>query len=279
MKANTIFKNNLKDLLQGESTKSRPKYSDGKQTYSYSVKQVFEVFDTRDETVLHNYRPTAIKMGIQEVLWIYQDQTSCLDKARARGIYWWDEFDVGDNTIGKAYGQTIKEYDLLDPVLEDMVKDPFSRRHIIDMWQIGHIRHQYKVGGLVPCAYSTIWSINENYEVDFTLIQRSGDYITANSAINKIQYKALGLMICGHLTKETGIKHTLRNKGHYTHDRHIYDRHIESAKELLERSVNNNFSQDIFLEEAKNFYDYTIEDFRIQRLKIEGLKNELELAI
>lgn len=278
MKANKQFKANLRALLKGDVNISRPKYTDGTQSSTLSIKQVFESY-TSDESVLHNYRNTATKLAIQEIFWIYQDQTNCLDKARERGINWWDEFNVGDNTIGKAYGQTIKEYDLLDTVLDDMVKNPFSRRHIIDMWQIEHIRHQYKVGGLVPCAYSTIWNINSDYSVDFTLIQRSGDYITANSAINKIQYKALALMVCGHLTNETNMAHPLRNMCHYTHDRHIYDRHLNACNELISKDVDNQFKQDIVLKSVKNFYDYTIDDFDIIKLKVDKLSSDIELAI
>lgn len=277
--ANNNFKNNLLRLKsEGDIITSRPSYTDGTQSKSISIKQVFEQYNTQTESVIHNFRPTAIKSAIQEIFWIYQDQTSDLSKAHERGIYWWDEFDVGNGTIGKAYGQTIKEYDLLNPVLDDMINEPYSRRHIIDMWQINHIRHQYKVGGLVPCAYSTIWSIDKDYNIDFTLLQRSGDYVTAASAINKIQYQALALMIAGHLRFHTNKNYQLRNKGHYTHDLHIYDRHLNALDELLEREPSNEM-QTIELLSDKDFYDYTIEDFKINKIKIDNIKSNLDLAI
>ena len=42
---------------------------------------------------------TAIKKGIQEILWIYQKQSNSLKLAHEMGIDWWDNWDVGDGTI------------------------------------------------------------------------------------------------------------------------------------------------------------------------------------
>jgi len=41
---------------------------------------------------------------------IYQDQNSSLKSARNRGINWWDEWNIGDNTIGQRYGATVKKW-------------------------------------------------------------------------------------------------------------------------------------------------------------------------
>ena len=86
-KANQLFIQNLKELkYNGNFVKVRPKYKDGEQAECISIKQVFEKYDVRTESVIHNYRPTAIKLAIQEMFWIYQDQTSSLEKAHERGI-------------------------------------------------------------------------------------------------------------------------------------------------------------------------------------------------
>ena len=277
-KANNNFKNTLEQLKsEGDLVISRPSYTDGTQSKSLSIKQVFEKYNVLTETVMHNYRPTAIKIAIQEIFWIYQDQSNKLEDAEKRGVNWWSDWNVGDGTIGKAYGATIREYDLLNPVLEDMINEPQSRRHIIDMWQIEHIRHQYKVGGLVPCAYSTIWSIDSELNVDMTLLQRSSDKITA-SAINKIQYVALGMMICGHLRHKTNKPYQLRNFAHLVQDLHIYDRHFDALDELLEREPSNEM-QTIELLRDCDFYDYTIDDFKINKIKIDKIKSDLDLAV
>lgn len=278
-KANNNFRNTLEQLKsEGDLVTSRPLYTDGTKSKSLSIKQVFEKYDTRTESVIHNYRPTAIKSAIQEVFWIYQDQTSDLDKAHERGIYWWDEFNIGNNTIGTAYGSTVAKNNLIDILLTGLEYEPHSRRHIMNLWDVHANTFQDMVGGLVPCAYETIWSVDSNYNVDLTLIQRSGDYITAASAINKIQYVALGLMICGHLRHKTNKPYQLRNFAHLIQDLHIYDRHFDALNELLERTPSNE-SQTIELLVDKDFYDYTIDDFKINRIKIDKIKSDLDLAV
>ena len=70
-KANENFRNNLIALRDnGEWKECRPKYKDGKPAKTLSIGQVFEKYDLRNESVLHNYRPTAIKSAIQEMFWI-----------------------------------------------------------------------------------------------------------------------------------------------------------------------------------------------------------------
>lgn len=278
-KANNNFRNTLEQLKsEGDLVTSRPCYKDEKKSNSISIKQVFEKYDVRKESVIHNYRPTAIKTAIQEIFWIYQDQTSDLNKAHERGIYWWDDFDVGDGTIGMAYGYLVFRLDLIDALLSDLEYNPHSRRNILSLWDNIANEFQDFSGGLVPCAYETIWSVDSNYNVDLTLIQRSGDYITAASAINKIQYVALGLMICGHLRHKTNKPYQLRNFAHLVQDLHIYDRHFDALEELLEITPSEEM-QTIELLRDCDFYDYTIEDFKINKIKIDKIKSDLDLAV
>lgn len=276
--ANEYFKSNLRELqYNGGFIKVRPKYKDGEQAECVSIKQVFEKYDLRNDSVIHNYRPTAIKLAIQEMFWIYQDQTSSLDKAHERGIYWWDEFDTGDGNIGMAYGDIVYRLGLLNELLNNLEVNPFSRRHILSLWDNIANEYQDLVGGLVPCAYETIWSVDSDYNVDMTLVQRSSDYIIANS-INKIQYVALGMMICGHLRHKTGKPYQLRNFAHLVQDLHIYDRHLSALNELLEINPSTE-KQTIELLRDCNFYDYTIEDFKINKIEIPKIKSTLEIAI
>lgn len=276
--ANEYFKSNLRELqYNGDFVKVRPKYKDGEQAECISIKQVFEKYDLRKDSVLNNLRPTAIKTAIQEIFWIYQDQTSDLQNARDKGIDWWEDFDIGNDSIGWAYGSTVNDLRLIDRLLDDLQNNPFSRRHIMSLWDVELNDYQNDYNGLLPCAYETIWSVDSDYNVDMTLIQRSSDYITAN-AINKIQYVALLEMICGHLRYETGIQYKPRYFSHFVQDLHIYDRHLSALNELLE--VNPSMeNQTIELLRDCNFYDYTIDDFKINKIKIPKIKSTLELAI
>ena len=275
-KADKYYIQNIQKILSEGSwdDNPRPKYPDGIPAHSKFITGVFEEYDiSKGEFPIPTLRNTAIKTGIKEILWIYQKQTSSLDVAREMGINWWEEWNIGDETIGQRYGATIAKYDLMNQLLDGLVNDPFGRRHIISMFQYEDLR---STKGLFPCAYETLWSVRkvgEGKVLDMTLIQRSSDYLIAN-AINKGQYLALQMMIAGHCGYKVGkFNHLVQNL-------HIYDRHFDAVKELLEREPFETDYPYIELVENKNFYDYTINDFKIYNTeKIKKLNNKLELAI
>ncbi len=252
----------------------RPKYADGTPAYSRFITQVFEEYDiSKGEFPITTLRNTAIKTGIKEILWIYQKQTSSLEVARELGINWWEEWNVGDNSIGQRYGATIKRYDLMNKLLDGLINDPFGRRHIISMYQYVDLE---ETNGLFPCAYETIWSVRkvgEDKVLDMTLIQRSNDYLVAGY-INKVQYLALQMMVAGHCGYKVGkFCHLVQNL-------HIYDRHFDGVSELLDRTPLETDLPYIELMENKNFYDYMIDDFKIYNIdKIMKINSQLELAI
>jgi len=274
-KADFYYKENLIKILTDNlmDEDPRPKYKDGVPAHSYYITQVFEKYDiSKGEFPLTTLRNTAIKTGIKEILWIYQKQTNSLEVANQLGINWWKDWDIGNGTIGERYGQTIHKWDLMNKLLKGLKEDPFSRRHIINMYQEADLRASE---GLYPCAYETLWSVRKIDGVmylDLTLNQRSNDMITAN-AINKIQYVALQMMVCSHLGYKPGIF------SHLVQNLHVYDRHLNAVNELLNKTPLD-INPKIVLNGNKNFYDITIDDFKI--IGIEGitkLKSELELAI
>lgn len=274
-KADIYYKENLNKIKNfGCWDKDpRPKYKDGTPAHSKFITQIFEEYDiSNNEFPIPTLRNTAIKTGIKEILWIYQKQTSSLDIAHQMGINWWDEWDIGNLNIGQRYGATIKKYNLMNNLLNGLEKEPFSRRHIINMYQYDDFN---ETSGLYPCAYETIWSVRENNNnliLDLTLIQRSQDYLMA-SHINKIQYTALQMMVAGHLGYKIGkFCHLMQNL-------HVYDRHFNALEEILQKESLNTQPL-IILKENKNFYDYNVNDFKIIGIEnITKLKSPLELAI
>lgn len=275
IKADKYYIENLTRILEEKNTDTnpRPKYKDGTPAHSYFITQVFETYDLdKGEFPITTLRNTAIKTGIREAQWIYQDQSSTLESAHKRKIFWWDEWNIGDKTIGQRYGATVKKWDLMNKLLNNLEKDPFSRRHIINMLQESDLK---ETKGLYPCAYETIWSVREKDGVrylDMTLIQRSNDYCVAGY-INKIQYVALQMMVATHLGYSVG------NFCHYVHNLHIYDRHIEAAKEILNRTPLD-IQPSIKLVSDKKFYDIKLSDFEIYGTSnIEKIKSKLEIAI
>jgi len=274
-RADKYYTQNIQKIMSEGSwdENPRPKYEDGTPANSRFITSVFEEYDiSKDEFPILTLRNTAIKTGIKEILWIYQKQTSSLSVAREMGVNWWEEWNIGNDTIGQRYGETINKYDLMNQLLDGLVNDPFGRRHIINMFQYEDLQ---STKGLFPCAYETLWSVRkygEELMLDMTLIQRSNDYLVAGY-INKIQYVALQMMIAGHCGYKVGkFCHLVQNL-------HIYDRHFDASIELLNKEPLD-IQPKLILKEVKNFYDYTINDFEIIGIDgISKINSKLELAI
>jgi len=275
IKADKYYLDNIQKIMSEGSfdENPRPKYADGTPAYTKFITQVFEEYDiSKGEFPITTLRNTAIKTGIKEILWIYQVQSNNLDDARALGINWWDNWDIGDGTIGQRYGATIKRYNLMSDLLNELKYNPFSRRHIINMYQYYDLS---ETKGLDPCCYETMWSVRKvdgEYYLDLTMNQRSNDYIIAGY-INKIQYVALQMMVASHLGYKVG------KFCHYVQNLHIYDRHFPAMKEMLLKEPID-IQPYISLNSNKTFYEFTSGDFNIHNIDgITKLQSPLELAI
>lgn len=272
-KADNYFKSDCYNIIaNGQLDENpRPRYSDGTPAHTSFVTQVFREYDlSKGEFPIMTLRPQAWKSGIKEILWIYQDQSNDLSVLREKyGVKYWDEWDIGNGTIGKRYGYTIKNHYNIDEFLDGLKNDPFARRHIIDLWQVD----DFDEPGLNPCAFLTMWSVRKGpkdsrYYLDMTLIQRSGDMCAASGAggINEIQYTALMLMVAHH------CGYFLGKFVHFVQNEQIYTRHLSNALLMTER---NSIYQPclIFNPKGNTFREFTIDDFSIPYYEMVKDKN------
>lgn len=258
--ADYYFKTIVNTILEKGSLdiNPRPKYADGTPAHTYSINHVTCSYDlSKGETPLITLRPIATKSAIGELLWIYKDMSNDLDLLRDKyGITWWDEWDIGNRTIGQCYGATVRKHLLMEKLLHRLKNDPDGRRHIVNLWQEDDFLEAH---GLKPCAYQTVWNVRHGQDdidyLDMCLFQRSSDYLTAG-CINQVQYCAFLVAIANHLGYTPG-RFTW-----YAANVQIYDRHIEQAKELLKRESVICFPQ-ITVTPNKSFWDLEVDDFKI----------------
>lgn len=275
-KADWYLKKDIENILENGylDENPRPKYKDGTPAHTYSVNHVVRTYDlSNGEFPICTLRPIAWKTGIREILSIYQKQTNKLSDMRDMGIKWWDNWDIGDGTIGQRYGATVKRYDLMNNLLEDIKRDPYGRRKIMSLWQEADLN---ETPGLAPCAFLTIWNVRGKY-LDMCMVQRSGDMLTASGAggVNESQYAALQMMVARHTSYLPG-KFT-----HFVANEQIYDRHIEQAKELLNRVTHHGEGYpELILNPYENCFDrFTIDDFRLNNYEPVKPQLVLELGI
>lgn len=239
--ADALFVKNCINIINNgfsdEEFDVRPKWEDGTPAHTKKILHVVDRYDlSKDPIPMVTLRKAGIKNTIDEILWIYQKKTSDLSQLHS---HIWDSWDIGDGTIGKAYGYQIgkkSQYkdpdgsivmrDQIDQVLWDLKNNPGSRSIITNTY----CHEDLHAMGLRPCAYMMTFNVTKDSEGNMVLNgmlnQRSQDTLTANNW-NVIQYSALIQM----LAQVTGMK-----PGIFTHviaDMHIYDRHIPIVKEMI----------------------------------------------
>ena len=302
--ADKVFKENLKSILEeGTSTKNqkvRPHWEDG--TPAYTIKQfgISNVYDLRKEFPAITVRKTALKSCMDEILWIYQKKSNNINDLNS---HIWDEWADKDGSIGKAYGYQVGKayihhvsdilpssydypsvlvqatidrkykiwFDQMDAVLYDLKNTPFSRRIMISLWNPEELNEMR----LQPCCWSVIFNVTDEgqdkYVLNMVLNQRSNDFITANNW-NTAQYAILLMMVALSVNMIPGkLVHNIT-------DCHVYDRHIDIAKELINRPEHP--APKVSLNpEIHNFYDFKTSDLIVEDYETEPQIKNIPIAI
>ena len=259
-KADDIFIDMCRDIIANgfstEGEKVRPKWEDG--TFAYTIKKfgVVNRYDLSKEFPAITLRKTYVKSAIDELLWIWQKKSN---NVKDLNSHIWDEWADEDGSIGKAYGYQLgvkhkyKEgmMDQVDRVIFDLKNNPYSRRIMTNIY----VHQDLSEMNLYPCAYSVTFNVTGD-RLNAILNQRSQDILTANNW-NVVQYAVLVHM----MAQVTGLK-----PGELVHviaDAHIYDKHIPIVKELIERPT---YPAPKFWmnPEVKDFYEFTIDDFKVE---------------
>lgn len=275
--ADKIFKENIKNILENGvmSENSRPHYKDGKQANSKYITGSFAVYDLqKGQFPITTLRPIAIKSAIKELMWIYQEQTSELSVLEEKyGVKYWNEWGIGDGTIGQRYGATVKKHDIIGKLLTGLEKNPWNRRNIINLWQYDDFE---ETEGLLPCAFQTMFDVRrENGQIylDATLVQRSNDMLVAHH-INAMQYVALQMMIAKHFSWKVG------KFFYFVNNLHIYDNQFEQAEELLKRTPSELEPRLVLnVPDGTNFFDIRAEDFTLENYEPVKPQLKFDLAI
>lgn len=247
---------------------NRSVWEDGSSPKTKRIPFVSNKYDLSKEFPASTLRPVAFKTCFREIDWIYRQRSNNVNDFKGKI---WDSWADETGSIGKAYGYQVGKplygYDnQMDYVLEEGAKNPSSRRLIIEMWNPGEIDEM----NLPPCAHH-LQFIRKDGKAHLMLKQRSQDFLVANN-FNVCEYALLLLMVARHWGDEPGILY------HVIGDCHLYDRHSDTADELLEREPKQ--APKIWVNpEVTNFYDFTEDDFKLLDYETHPQINKLEVSV
>ncbi len=273
--ADKIFIENCNDIIENGVWDTdypvRPKWLDG--TPAHTVKKfcIVNRYDLRKEFPILTLRRTAFKSAVDEILWIWQKKSNNVHDLNS---HIWDSWADETGSIGKAYGYqlgvkhvyTEGEFDQVDRVLYDLKNNPHSRRIMTNIYTFADLHEMH----LYPCAYSMTFNVSGD-TLNGILNQRSNDVAVANNW-NVVQYSVLLMM----LAQVSGLK--VGELVHVIADAHIYDRHIPVVKKMLE---NPQFDAPklVMNPDVKDFYKFTVDDFKLENYQFNKLEEKFEVAI
>ncbi len=194
---------------------------------------------------------------IHELIWFLKGETN-IQYLKENGVSIWDEWADEQGNLGPVYGSQWRSWkgadgktvDQITQVLDQIKKNPDSRRLIVSAWNVAEIENM----ALPPChAFFQFYVANG--KLSCQLYQRSAD-IFLGVPFNIASYALLTMMVaqvCG--LGYGDFVHTLG-------DAHLYSNHLEQTKLQLSRELRPLPTMKIN-PEVKNIFDFKFEDFEL----------------
>lgn len=236
--ADQLFIDNCKQILSQGTWDTdqavRPRWEDGSPAHTIKCFGLVNRYDLKKEFPIQTIRRMYFKSAVDELLWIWQKKSNNVHDLSS---HVWDAWADETGSIGKAYGYQIGQkshyaegdFDQMDRVLYDLKNTPYSRRIMTNTYVFSDLSEMH----LYPCAYSVTYNVTQRPQDDkptlnMILNQRSQDILAANNW-NVCQYAILLMMVAQSVDMIPGeLLHVIA-------DAHIYDRHVDIVRELIER--------------------------------------------
>lgn len=213
-------------------------------------------FDLSEGFPLLTTKKMHLRSIIHELLWFLKGETNTRT-LKENQVTIWDEWADAEGELGPVYGYQWRKWgaekiDQIAAVVEQIKKDPTSRRHIVSAWNVADLPKM----ALQPCHVLFQFYVHKDDRLSCQMYQRSAD-VFLGVPFNIASYSLLTLM----MAQVTGLK-----PGFFVHtfgDVHLYLNHIDQATLQLSREPKTlpimNINPGV-----KSIFEFKFEDFTLE---------------
>lgn len=215
-------------------------------------------FDLSEGFPMLTTKKLHLKSIIYELLWFLKGDTN-IKYLTDHGVRIWNEWADDSGNLGPVYGKQWRSWatvdgktvDQISELIDTLNNNPDSRRMIVNAWNVGELKQM----ALTPCHCMFQFYVADG-KLSCQLYQRSADTFLG-VPFNIASYALLTMMIANVCNLEYGeFIHTFG-------DVHLYNNHLEQAREQLTRTpkalpkmrINPNVT---------SIFDFKYEDFTLE---------------
>src|SRR4030042_5618714 len=214
-------------------------------------------FDLRQGFPLLTTKRLHIKSVVYELLWFLRGESN-IKFLNDHGVSIWDEWADEQGELGPVYGVQWRNWktsdglviDQISQVIDQIKRDPNSRRLIVSAWNVGEIRKM----ALPPCHLIFQFYVGDG-KLSCQFYQRSAD-IFLGVPFNIASYALLTMMVAQ--VCELKVGELIQNMG----DTHLYLNHFEQAKIQLTREP---YPSPVMVinPDVSSIFEYKYDDFEL----------------
>mgnify|MGYP003331856836 CR=1 FL=1 len=245
------------DLLQHILEKGTDK-SDRTGTGTRSVFGYQMRFDLAEGFPMVTTKKLHLRSIIHELLWFLKGETN-VQYLKDNGVSIWDEWADANGELGPVYGKQWrswvgadgKVHDQIKDLIEQIKKNPDSRRLIVSAWNVADLPRM----ALMPCHTLFQFYVADG-KLSCQLYQRSAD-VFLGVPFNIASYALLTLMVAQVCDLKPG------DFVHSFGDVHLYNNHFEQAQLQLTRTPFPLPTMKIN-PDVKDIFGFRFEDFTLE---------------
>lgn len=214
-------------------------------------------FDLQQGFPLLTTKKVHLKSIVHELLWFLKGDTN-IAYLKNHDVTIWDEWADENGELGPVYGYQWRSWpapdgrhiDQISKVLEEIQRNPDSRRLIVSAWNVADIERM----ALAPCHAFFQFYVADG-KLSCQLYQRSADFFLG-VPFNIASYSLLTLMVA----QACGLK-----PGDFVHtfgDCHLYLNHLDQAREQLSREPDV-LPRMVLNPEVSDLFDFQYDDLSL----------------